>query len=371
MDLRELQADPAVRRWLDNYEARWRYNKLLLLADWLRWLRANGPERLRGLAPSQLVEYQRAASRNGNEYEILDALQAYIRQKPGTYDALSSRYATVRGFFKRNRAPLPSDAFRIRASRGPNQGRLSAADVAALARNAGPLLRAAYLTLWMGLMGQSEFEWFNLNCGAALADHLRAKGAGEPFMIELPGRKAGRNKTPFYTFIGRDALEAWREYFDRIRGWPKGGEPAALDRDGRALGRKALAQRHLRLLEALGFVRRGGRDPSRRYGYNLHEFRDAARSLLHTKAKKDGLDMDCVEFWMGHEVDPNNYDKFYTDKEYVLKHYRIAEKYLNIISGPRSAEDVEEMIGEILKRKEYIIALGRALQAYGFKLEAG
>jgi hypothetical protein len=29
------------------------------------------------------------------------------------------------------------------------------------------------------------------------------------------------------------------------------------------------------------------------------------------------------------------------------------------------------MIGEILKRKEYIIALGRALQAYGFKLEAG
>jgi hypothetical protein len=69
-----------------------------------------------------------------------------------------------------------------------------------------------------------------------------------------------------------------------------------------------------------------------KYGFNPHEMRDIAKSLLHTKAKADGFDMDCCEFWLGHTVDPLGYDKFYNDAEYVRKHYLIAEKYLNILS---------------------------------------
>jgi hypothetical protein len=366
-----LEADPAVKKWLDEYRPPGRRGRLCDLRGFLRWLRANGPEHLRGLTPSQLVEYQRAASRNGNEYEILDALQAYIRQKPGTHSSLHVTYSAVRSFFLHNRAPLPRDPFRIKATRPPVRALLSISDLRTLINAADLGMKAFYLTLLQSAMDQERFQYFNIHFAKALADHLKEKGVNEPFMIELPGRKQSLDKTPFYTFIGRDALEAWKEYFDRIRGWPKEGEPLMWGRRGRPLSKSAILQKHIRLLEKLKYVKRGGGDTSRRYGYNLHEIRDIFRSLLHTKAKKDGFDEACAEFWMGHEVDPNNYDKFYMDKEYVLKHYRIAEKYLNIISGPRSAEDAEEMIGEILKRKEYIIALGRALQAYGFKLEAG
>ena len=57
--------------------------------------------------------------------------------------------------------------------------------------------------------------------------------------------------------------------------------------------------------------------------------RDLAKSLLHTRAKGDGFDMDCAEFWLGHTVDPLGYDKFFNDFEYVKKQYLIAKKYLN------------------------------------------
>ncbi|MCW3974790.1 MAG: hypothetical protein NWE86_00915 [Candidatus Bathyarchaeota archaeon] len=43
--------------------------------------------------------------------------------------------------------------------------------------------------------------------------------------------------------------------------------------------------------------------------------------------------------------------KFYMDKEYVLKHYRIAERYLNIISGPIQStqfSSIDELIDKIV-----------------------
>ncbi|MBS7623443.1 hypothetical protein KEJ39_07205 [Candidatus Bathyarchaeota archaeon] len=55
--------------------------------------------------------------------------------------------------------------------------------------------------------------------------------------------------------------------------------------------------------------------------------------LLHLQGKRDGLDLEAVEHWMGHEVDPNHRDKFNMDKQYLLDQYRTAEKHLNIMSG--------------------------------------
>ncbi|MEM3439655.1 MAG: hypothetical protein QXG32_01910 [Candidatus Bathyarchaeia archaeon] len=362
-----IESDPAVRKWLSEYpEGGARF---YILKGFLRWLSAEGPEPLRGLSPSGLIEYQRAANRNGNEYLILDAIQEYLRRKPGTYASLMCQYSVLRSFFSRNRAPLPRDDPRISPTREPAKGRLTVEIIRQLISNAPLALKPFYLTLWQGLLDQERFQYFNLRYGKALADHLRAKGPGEPFQMEFPGRKAMKNRMPFYTFIGHDALEAWAEYFDRLRGWPGEGEAAMLDGNGRPISKIALAYRHLRLLERLRYIRRGGSDPSRRYGYNLHEFRDVARTLLHLRGKRDGLDMDCVEFWMGHLVDPNRYDKFYMDREYVLRQYRIAERYLNILSGPQPVESAEGMIAEILRRREFVIALGKELRRYGFKIE--
>ena len=105
----------------------------------------------------------------------------------------------------------------------------------------------------------------------------------------------------------------------------------------------------------LQLVRRAGLIPQEhaketgtRYGYNTHEMRDVARSLLHTHGKADGLDQDCVELWLGHEIDPLHYNKFYLDREYVQHQYCLAEKFLNIISNPPvTTEEVKRQKQEL------------------------
>ncbi|MEM4246464.1 MAG: hypothetical protein QW390_04120 [Candidatus Bathyarchaeia archaeon] len=193
---------------------------------------------------------------------------------------------------------------------------------------------AFYLTLWMGLMDQERFQQFNLTHGEPLGRHLREKGVDEHFMVRFPmGRKA--NPQGFHTFIGKDALEAWRRYFEMERGYPKPGEAALLDEAGKPYRKKALYMAHLRLCRETLRLHGYEKGRSVRYGYNLHEFRDLAKTLLHIGAKGEGLDMACVEYRMGHRLraDPYGYDKFYADRGYMLQQYRIAERHLNIVSG--------------------------------------
>lgn len=341
-----LSGDPAVAKWLSHYPAVDRRNRAYKLAGFLEFLL--GHERLGGLTPRELIDFQLNAEKN-SQFVILDALQNYFQGKNGTYNSLIVQYAIVRSFFKKNRAALPSDDFQVHADRPPSSGRLTVEIIKTLV-DSSPLGRKAfYLTLWQGLMDLERFLQFNNSCGEALTKHLKKEGVGTPFMFEYPGRKRNKNKKKFQTFIGRDALAAWKEYFERIRSWPREGEQILMINGGRGCTKKSYRQLHMRLLERLKYVQRG-HSKAARYGYNLHEFRDVARTLLHLKGKGEGLDLDCVEYWMGHTADPNQYDKFYMDKNYTLEHYRVAEKYLNIMSGSsmspqlQNAEDMIEMI---------------------------
>ncbi|MEM3608382.1 MAG: hypothetical protein QW238_05915 [Candidatus Bathyarchaeia archaeon] len=84
------------------------------------------------------------------------------------------------------------------------------------------------------------------------------------------------------------------------------------------------------------------------------------------KGKPEGLDMECVEFWMGHVTDPNNYDKFYMDEEYVKKNYRMAEKHLNILSRPVLEGDAEEFrrkAEELDRRVKQLEALSKLVES--------
>ena len=332
--LKDLAVDPAVARFLRGYDGH--RSKLACLSDFLVYISSR--DGFEGFKPFQFVEFQRNAGKD-DAFKILDVLQEYILQKPGTLKTLTTRYSFVRSFFRKNRAPLPDDDFRIKGNREPNRGKLSLDVIKTLVHAVGLEMKAFYLSMFTGIMDLERFSQFNLKAGRELAEHLKSKGVGDPFLLEYSGRKQSKNRAQFYTFIGRDALAAWHEYFERIRGWPKDKEPLLLDRYGRPLSKEALMVRHKRILEKLKYVKFSGGSAYTRYGYNLHEFRDVARTLLHLQGRKDQLDMDCVEFWMGHITDPNNYDKFYLDKEYVLRQYRIAEKYLNLISGTSGSEN--------------------------------
>jgi len=347
-----FRSDPAVVKWLDYYDREHSFRKLCLLHSWYVWLQTcEVPEYacLRGLSPTGLVEFQENAA-GKSRFMILDAAQKYIRSTAGTYKGLMTRYSMILNFFKKNRAPLPEDDFKIKASRPPIKENLNVKVIRSLIENSEVDFKAFYLTLWMGLLDQERFSLFNQTCASSLTQHIKEKGVDEPYLFEYPGRKQEENMKYYYTYIGHDALAAWQEYFERMRGYPKQGEPILLDQNGQRISKMALYQRHMRLLEKLNYIKRGG-STSNRYGFNMHLFRDEAKTLLHVSAKSEGFDMQAAEFWMGHTTDPNQYDKFYRDRDYTLKHYRTAEKYLNITKTTflsQTPQDMSELVNQIV-----------------------
>ncbi len=357
MDLRE---DAAVVKFLSRYN---QSSNSFHILKWF-WESLQSVDRFKGLSYSQLVEFQADAEKK-DQFLLLDHLQQAIGLREGTYNSKRTYYSVVVMFFKSSRASLPADVKPvIKATKECVQGNLTPEIIRKLVNAADLDFKAVYLTYWMGILDTARFLYFNERYGGALAEHLQTKGVDEPFRMEFPGRKKNLNKVQYHTFIGHDALDAWREYFERIRGYPKKGEPIIKSKHG-PITEDGVWARHKRTLEKLKYIKTGGGSKGNRYGYGLHEFRDVARTLLHLQGKGDGLDLEYVEHWMGHTTDPNGYDKFYMDKAKALKQYRIAEKYLNIVSGGSlgpQLQNADEMIELIIKNKPAFEKLLDALE---------
>lgn len=112
-----------------------------------------------------------------------------------------------------------------------------------------------------------------------------------------------------------------------------------MPRKNKPLTKPAFESAWLRIFRHLGKIPVQKGPAGSRYGYNLHEMRDEATTLLHTTIKGKGFDMDCAKFWCGQvgEIDRLKYDKFYRERDsgYVREQYLMAEPYLNIISNPQ------------------------------------
>jgi len=161
-----------------------------------------------------------------------------------------------------------------------------------------------------------------------------------------------------------------KEYFEKVRGRPSGGEPLWVYPWNRPVTKAAFESAWLRLLRRTGKIPVEKGPSGIRYGYNLDEMRDEATTLLHTHAKAQGFDMDCVNLWCGQvgEIDPLKYDKFYRDSEYVREQYLIAEPYLNIVSNPTGASPDKilsdpNFIEKLTKDKHFIETLKKALSS--------
>lgn len=352
-----LLDDEAVLKWLAPYESSSQQTNLSYIRDFMLFVEK---ENFHIQTPIGLIEFQKNVDKN-QEYLLLDLLQKYILEKKGTRSSKLVRYSKVKTFFLRNRAGLPDDDFKIKAERSPIKDKVEVDVIRSLISIADLGFKAFYLTLWTGILDQERFYQFNSKYGFELGRHLKEKGIDEPFMIEFDGRKQTKNQIIFHTYLGRDALYAWREYFERIRGYPNEGEAALVNDRGKRFVKGTMPNKHLRLLAKLNYIQREkGRGV--RYGFGLHNFRDAAKTLLHLEGKKDGLDLDCVDYWMGHVTDPNQYDKFYRDKNYSLEQYRIAEKHLNIISGKKSSLKTDEDIKIMKKELEELRGLKKFLE---------
>jgi len=285
----------------------------------------------------------------GDGYAMLDLLQDYVRAKPGTRSYKAYVYNVLQSFFLANRSALPRDKFRIRGDKLPAVPRLTIENVRAIALMAGLRDRSMILCGWAGLMGCGELLHMNeqwLNVRKQLNDDL--------IRVDFPQGRKG-NLLPYYSFIGGDALEALREYVEKTRP-PKNDRYIWLTQYGGPISRMSYQSAWHTLTVRLA-LRPAKRGPyGSRYGFNIHEMRDLARSIWH----KSGADKDVAEFLMGHVVDRNKYDKIYTlDPEWVKNEYRKALPYLNIISSETATKEQQEelqFLRDKINRIEGIIA---------------
>lgn len=311
-------------------------------ARWLKWLHTTHKEYSR-ITPSELIEKQKAAV-GDEEYEILDLLQDYVGSLVLARRSLIQAYTAVRSFFAYNRAQLPTDkVFKIKGKRPPAPSNLTIPTIARIINAADLRDKSLLLCKWMSLLDTAGICYMNQNLGGYISNEIKADHC--PILIEIPGRKGELNEANYFTFMGSDAIQSLKEYFAE-RGYPKEGEPIWLDKFGKALSYAMVGDDYRNLLRRLRIIpKKGSGNVWARYGYGIHEFRDCARTYLHIRAKAENLDLQAVEFWMGHtsQLDPNRYDRFYQDKEYMTAQYVIAQKWLNILTNPAYDGRLEDL----------------------------
>jgi len=277
--------------------------------------------------------------RGNGDYAVLDLLQDWVSGAEKARKSKELDYVAVQSFFMHNRCALPKDpAFKIRGSKPTVAPKLSVNHIVDVAKAANLRDRSIVLVKWQAMLDNERLEYVCQNLAGPIVEQMKREV--HPVRLDLPSRK--ENERPWYTFIGRDAVDALKEYFEKERGWPKPNEAVWLSTHGDPLTTSGIEQLWMRLTRRIGFVPKKRGSVGVRYGFNAHEARDVAKSLLHTHAKGEGFDMDCSEFWLGHTVDPLGYDKFMLDQEYVRKQYLIAEPYLNIVSSPIDARRQED-----------------------------
>jgi hypothetical protein len=348
---------------------------------------------------AELLELQDQAVGRAR-FEQLDWLQRYVNALSQRVRSKKLVYSIVRGLYARNRVELPRDmGFVIRSDVPPQMG--EPFDVEGLKRLIGimpRLYRAIFLCMFQGGMGSEEFMMFNKSWS-----HIKPQlDEGRALVkVYLPGRKHSRNRMPYYTFLGRDSINALKAYLDGERGAIRNGEPIFFNTRRQVLTKNALKQAITRYAERVGLItpptpscrscggstirtrrrrlidgnslirvsylcKACGADEfsspdfcipiNTRYGVSGHELRD----LFRTEWQRSSADPVCAEFFLGHDIDPNHYNKIMKlHPEWAEEQYVEAMPFLNIVSedprkvGLERVRELEEKTAEIedLKRE--------------------
>jgi len=336
---------PSVIKYHNRLAPTTQRNTEYYLHYFFRWMQENSAK-FGDMTPDDLVEYQKNVD-NGTKYDLLDALQDYIVSLEGRHSYKKIRYTAVRGFFKANRAELPSDDFNIKGDKPKVQGRLSPENLKHMVLSCKPSYRAMYLCMFAGGMGQDEAVYWSDNGAAKLIEDL--KKDPEYIRVALRGRKSRKNIQPYYTLILGDAL-------DELKKWMAERPPEAdaifTNQFGDPITKKAIYTYWLRHMQSLSLIK-VGEDSSHRTGRNLHELRD----LFRTQWEKSPAKGSVAEYAMGHQIDPLEYNKAYRDERWVVKEFRKAVPMLNIMSSGRPFGQVDEdEIESLQKQVNYLTA---------------
>ena len=331
----ELEALPCVAKWKSRVTAdTWGVYKYIF-REFVGFVEERGGV-FAGMGPCGWVEWQ---GENYRDYDFVDLVQLWVGEKSGRHGYLVKCYGTISSFFRHNRVYLPPDPdFKVRGDRPSVVGSFPVEEYRRLLLSFNPLYRAVGLCLSMGLMGVGELVYWSDHGWDSLCDQLDSR---DRFIrVDLPGRKRYRFIKPYFTLLGRDAVDAVRVYVDTVR--PDEGDSVFLTQHNTALRYKTLSTYWMDHLKRLGLV-----EPShskrRRTGKNPHELRDMGR----TRFQFSDADPLVAEFIMGHIVDTNQYNKAMQNEDYVRLEYRKAEPWLNVLSEDPERISVSEHLRKV------------------------
>lgn len=337
--------DSSVERWLGRLSPSTGAVSVRHLSRWIEWVQRRGSE-WEGVSPNRLIEIQKAAT--GDErFTLLDLAQAWVSSVKGRGKYKGRLYSSIRSFFLHNRADLPQDgSFRIRSDEPRVSGNLSIDEFRMICETSSPMYRALFVCMFQGGMGIGEAIYWSEHGLESVKQQLRS--GSFPLIVRLPGRKKLRNDRPYYTFIGSDGVEALSHWL-KVR--PDVDNPHIfLTSRGTPISYFTVQGYWMRRLKRLGLII-GKRGKSARYGKNLHEVRD----LFRTRWEKSGASGAAAEYFLGHVVDPMEYNKAFRDEGYAKREYRKAEEWLNVFS-----EDPESVsINEVSRLRQKIEDLER------------
>jgi len=306
-------------------------------------------------SPEELLEMQRKAASSRDEkkrLQVLDLVESYVRSLVGLKSSKKTILSWIRSFFAYHRRSLPEDKLFLRSLKSDRE-RVSGRLTPEILRNmlislsGDPRKRSMILTQLQSFSGVRELMLINKHYGHYIGEQIK-KGV-HPIELEMKwGRK--QNEKPWRTYLGKDAIEALKEYFEKDRGYPKLGEPVWYGENpsfkDQVLGDAGYSQIFARLLARLGYRPPVGTRTYKvgsmtvRYGLGPHEVRDVAISLSQ-KAVSQGFNPESADYFAGHTVDPLGYRKLHDiDPEYRSQQYLIVEPFLNLHS---SRPEIREM----------------------------
>ena len=336
--------NPEVEKWLKDKgrkseATRKAYDHIIY--HYFQWLK----EKKGITSAKQLLDQYRELKKENREYEHIDLAKEFLLN--GKL-ALQSRiyrnqnWRTIRSFYQFNRCPLPkekidlgiteTDEKRLREKQRLEVMTLE--DVKKLVFRAKVRDRAILLVLLQSGMRVGELcDQFNTDEAQSVLKQLKENKC--PIKINLI---ASREIHPqYFTFIGRDAIDALKEYLN-VRGEVKDGEPIFITQRNEPIQGKVIDNQVQVLKRQTGLVNKD---------FTPHTLRD----IFRTEASHQGMKPEIAEFFIGHALDQLGYNRL--DEMYPQDfetEYSKVEPALNIVSYKPTVTK-EEVRMEILRRE--------------------
>ena len=350
---------PSVSKWLDNFHgAGTKATYKMYAYKFFKWIHDNAPEPYRGKSPEELLDMHEDA-KGRKRYAQVDLLQTWLNSFPSRYTTKQTAKVAIYSFYLWNRVPLPRDVrFKINADKPQVNGSLKIEELRQLILSCNELYQAVYMIMWQSAMATEDFLYFNTHCWDQVKEQL--DDDKRIIRVDLPGRKHNRMKPRgnFFTFFGKDAIDKLKRYLIFREQQTLNNDNALkleeaifINEKSQTLTKQSLYTYFKRHAMRLGIIKKKKRRSLRtRYRVHLHEMRDTFRTEWNLTNAKSFM----AEFFMGHVIDFNNYNKVMQREEWAKQQYKLAEPYLNILSeDPRTIKtrDINKVVEERVKER--------------------